>query len=83
MYDNEPNLGSQLLNEDPNGCLLEWDSATLRAQMTLLKDVNGHCELKRNVHCRIHQLPAWSYISRSVFPDIKDVGKFLQVSGLS
>lgn len=81
MYEHQPNLGLDLLNEDPDNCLLEWDSATLRAQMSLLKEVDANCELKPNVHCRIYQLPAWSYINRTVFPDKRDVGKFLQVTG--
>lgn len=81
LYEHQPNLGLELLNEDPEKCLSEWDSATLRAQMSLLKEVDGKCELKTRVHCRIYQLPAWSLINRTVFPDKKDVGKFLQISG--
>lgn len=82
MYENQPNLGLELLHEDPDKCLSEWDAATLPAQMAVLKEVDAQCELKPNVHCRIYQLPAWSYINRSIFPNNKDVGKFLQISGM-
>lgn len=74
-------MGLELINEDPDKSLSEWNCATLRVQMSLLKEVDKKCELKPNVHCRIYQLPAWSHLTRSIFPEKKDVGKFLQISG--
>lgn len=82
MYENQPNLGLELLNKDPEKCLSAWNSAILQAQMTIIKEEDTNWELKTNVHCRIYQLPAWSYVNRTIFPGNKDIGKFLQVSGI-
>ncbi|KAJ8937350.1 hypothetical protein NQ314_011895, partial [Rhamnusium bicolor] len=80
LYEHQPNLVLELLKK-PDECLEQWDKATVKAQMSLLKEVDTKSQLKTNVHCRIFHLPGFTEVRRTVFPGNDDAGKFLQKCG--
>ncbi|KAJ8985625.1 hypothetical protein NQ317_015120 [Molorchus minor] len=78
FYEHQLTVVSELL-KNPEKCLEEWDRASIKAQMAVLKDAGDNAQIKNNVHCRMY-LPRVSTFRKTIFPGNDDAGNFLHVA---